>query len=235
MARLCIAVPAFNEAEVIAATLRSIPRALAGADEIAILVVDDGSSDGTSARALALGAADPRVTVLRHAINRGLGAAIATAFAWARAHACDWLITYDADGQHAPEDLAAVFAALAAGRGDVVIGSRMLHPRGMPWYRVVGNWGLNVATWILFGVWTTDSQSGLRGFDRRALESIVLRQDRMAVSSELIKEIRARKLRAAEVPIRAIYTDYSLRKGQRSANGINIVFRLLFDALFGGE
>jgi glycosyltransferase involved in cell wall biosynthesis len=230
---LCVAIPAFNEAAVLGETLARIPRTLAGAEAITLLVIDDGSIDDTAAVARAVG--DPRVVLVRHAINRGLGAAIATAFAWARAAGCDGLVTYDADGQHAPEDLAAVAKALSEGDADVVIGSRMKDSRGMPWYRVAGNWGLNIATWVLFGVWTTDSQSGLRGFNRRALESIVLRQDRMAVSSELIKERRARKLRGREVPIRAIYTDYSLRKGQRSVNGVHIVLRLLLDALLGGD
>ncbi len=96
----------------------------------------------------------------------------------------------------------------------------------MPWYRIFGNWGLNLVTWVMFGLWTSDSQSGLRGFGPRAVAELEVRMDRMEVSSELIKEIRRLRLRLAEVPIRAIYPDYSLKKGQSNWNAFNILIRL---------
>ena len=172
-----------------------------------------------------------RVVLLRHGINRGLGGALGTGLAYARQHVADYVITFDADGQHAPEDIEGVLAPLVAGKAEAVIGSRLLAPKGMPWYRVVGNWGLNVFTFLIFGMWTTDSQSGLRGFSRSAMEQIEIRMDRMEVSSEFIKEIRRCRLRFAEVPIRAIYSDYSLAKGQRSVNGFNILLRLVLHRL----
>ena len=107
----------------------------------------------------------------------------------------------------------------------------MLSPGGMPWHRRVGNRGLSLITWFLFGLRTTDSQSGLRGFGRRAIEGIDLRTSRMEVSSELVKQIHDLRLRYAEVPIRSIYTEYSLTKGQRSVNGLRIVLRLFLHAL----
>ncbi|MDB4967845.1 MAG: glycosyl transferase family 2, partial [Myxococcales bacterium] len=90
---------------------------------------------------------------------------------------------------------------------------------------------LNVFTFLIFGMWTTDSQSGLRGFSRAALTQIEIRMDRMEVSSEFIKEIRRCRLPFREVPIRAIYSDYSLAKGQRSVNGINILIKLVLHRL----
>ena len=224
MALLCIVIPAFNEARAIGTTLANLPRALEGVS-IRIIVVDDGSTDGTSDVVLASG--DDRIVLLRHAINRGLGGALGTGIAYARKIDADFMVTYDADGQHAPADLGAVIEPLMGDRADAVIGSRLLSPKGMPWYRIVGNWGLNVFTYLLFGLWTTDSQSGLRGLNRTGLSSVHLRMDRMEVSSEFIKEIRRARLRFREVPIRAIYSDYSLGKGQSNWNGINIVIRLL--------
>jgi glycosyltransferase involved in cell wall biosynthesis len=226
---LFLIIPAFNEARVIRDTLRNLPPRVAGVDSITVVVVDDGSSDATADEVLASG--DPRVVLLRHAINRGLGGALGTGLAYARQHKADFVVTYDADGQHAPEDIGNVVAPLVAGQADAVIGSRLLQPKGMPWYRVVGNWGLNVITFIIFGMWTTDSQSGLRGFTRPALDKIEVRMDRMEVSSEFIKEIRRCRLRYQEVPIRAIYSDYSLAKGQRSINGFNILIRLVLHRL----
>jgi glycosyltransferase involved in cell wall biosynthesis len=226
---LHLIVPAFNETRVIRETLANIPRTVAGVDEITVVVVDDGSFDDTAAQVL--GSGDSRVVLLRHGINRGLGGALGTGLAYARQHDADYVVTYDADGQHAPEDIAAVVAPLVAGQAEAVIGSRLLNPAGMPWYRVLGNWGLNLFTYFVFGMWTTDSQSGLRGFSRRAVAQIDVRLDRMEVSSEFIKEIRRCRLRFTEVPIRAIYSDYSLAKGQRNRNAFNILIRLVLHRL----
>ena len=229
MPSLCLIVPAYNEASAIGATLARIPRAVAGVDEVAVAVVDDGSTDGTAE--VVRGCGDPRVVLLRHAVNRGLGGALGTGLAWAKARGYDFAITYDADGQHAPEDIEVVLAPLASGRAEAVIGSRMLAGEGMPWSRIVGNWGLSVITSLLFGLRSTDSQSGLRGFSRRAIEGIALRTDRMEVSSEFIKQIHDLRLRYAEVPIRSIYTGYSLAKGQRPSNAVSILLRLVVHAL----
>jgi hypothetical protein len=84
-----------------------------------------------------------------------------------------------------------------------------------------------VVTWLLFGVWTTDSQSGLRALNRRALEQIEIQTERMEVSSEIVAEIKRLGMRIAEVPIEAIYTEYSRRKGQTFWNSFNIVYKLL--------
>ncbi len=219
-----IVIPAFNEGRVIGQTLAHLPRSFDGVTT-RVVVVDDGSSDNTSKEVLKSG--DPRIVLLRHGINRGLGGALGTGLAYARQIGADYVITYDADGQHSPEDIAPVLAPLMKGEADAVIGSRLLSPEGMPWYRRVGNWGLNVFTFMLFGLWTTDSQSGLRGFSRKALDSIQVRMDRMEVSSEFIKEIRRAHLRFREVAVRAIYSDYSLAKGQSNWNGFNIVARLI--------
>jgi hypothetical protein len=80
-------------------------------------------------------------------------------------------------------------------------------------------------------MWTTDSQSGMRGFSESAVKNIQIRMDRMEVSSEFIKEIRRCRLRYAEVPIRAIYSDYSLSKGQSNWNAFNILIRLVLHRL----
>jgi len=231
LASAFIVIPAFNEAKVIGATLVALPRTLGGIDEIRVVVVDDGSTDGTADEVRRV--ADERVVLLRHSVNRGLGGALGTGLAYAKREGADYVVTYDADGQHAPEDIDRVLEPLRAGAAEAVVGSRLIDPTGMPWYRIFGNWGLNFMTWLLFGMWTSDSQSGLRGFGRRAIDTIDVRMDRMEVSSEFIKEIRRHRLKFAEAPIRAIYTDYSLEKGQSNWNAFNILLRLFMHGLLG--
>jgi len=88
-------------------------------------------------------------------------------------------------------------------------------------------------TWLFFGLWTTDSQSGLRGFNRRAIDTIDVRMDRMEVSSEFIKEIHERRWRLAEIGIPAIYTEYSLSKGQSFLVGVKTAAKLILRRFIG--
>lgn len=97
----------------------------------------------------------------------------------------------------------------------------------MPLHRKVANTIGNLVTFLLFGAWVTDSQSGFRAFTRFALSKIEIKTNRMEVSSELIAEARRHELNLVEVPIKAIYTDYSLSKGQNFFVGIKTVLKLV--------
>ncbi len=210
-------VPAWNEAQAIGEVLDGL---LSRVD--AVVVVDDGSTDGTADVAAAR-----RVRVVRHALNRGLGAALATGIRAALADGADVVLTFDADGQHRPEDVPAMLAPIKEGRADVVIGSRMLRKEGMPFVRRVANRIGNAVTALLFGARVSDSQSGLRAFSRAAAEHIQIRTDRMEVSSEIIAEIFRHKLRLVEVPIQTVYSTYSLSKGQGFVMGLKTLGRLI--------
>lgn len=220
--KILIIMPAFNEALTIGQIIKKIQRL--GFERIA--VVDDGSIDQTAEIAKRAGA-----VVLRHPINRGLGAALATGFAYANLVEADLAVTIDSDGQHDPNDIPALIQPILDRQADVVIGSRLLKPEGMPWYRIIGNWFLTWLTSWLFGIKMTDSQSGFRAFSKLALEKIAIQSNRMEVSSEIFSEIKRNNLKHWEIPIRAIYTDYSLKKGQTNLNAISIIRRLIFQAL----
>lgn len=209
-------IPAYNEETTIADVIK---RTRDFVDEI--IVVNDGSKDRTQEIAMA-----QNVTVVSHVINRGLGAAIGTGFAAAQVHGADLAITLDADGQHDPAEIQKFIEAAKAG-ADVVIGSRMLTRKGMPWYRQVANVLGNITTFVLFGAWVTDSQSGFRAFTSHALSQIEIKTNRMEVSSELIAEAKRHQLKLTEVPIKAIYTDYSLSKGQSFFVGIKTLLKLV--------
>lgn len=221
--RVYAVVPAFNEAKTVAEVVRS----LTGACD-RVLVVDDGSSDRTAEAAREAGA-----EVLRHSLNRGLGAALGTGIAAAVADGADIVFTFDADGQHRAGDIPRLIEPIAAGRADVAIGVRTADRRKMPLRRRLANWAGNALTYALFGLWVQDSQSGLRAFSLAAARDLRLRCDRMDVSSEIIKEIKAHGWRLAEVPIQPIYTVYSLSKGQSFFVGLKTAGRLLLRRLIG--
>jgi glycosyltransferase involved in cell wall biosynthesis len=226
MSQRIIVIPAFNEERTVAEVVR-------GAVKIAerVVVVDDGSRDATGKLAREAGA-----LVVRHAVNRGLGAALGTGIEAAVYLNADTVVTMDADGQHLVEDAARVFARLDQGDVDFVIGSRIKkgdQPGNMPAHRVLFNTIGNILTFLLFGVWVSDSQSGLRGLTRTAARTIELRTSGMEVASEFIKEMKDRHWRFAEVPIKAIYTDYSLSKGQNFFVGVKVAIKLIFRRFIG--
>lgn len=228
MQRLVLILPALNEAEVLAevlARLKAEIKKLPLTTEL--VVVNDGSTDKTAAIAGKAGA-----TVLTHLINRGLGAALGTGLVYAKKQQADFAVTFDSDGQHDPADIAKVLWPLLGRRADVVIGSRSLNRESkMPFLRRVNNQAFNVLTWIFFGKTTTDSLSGFRGFNRRAIQCIHLKTERMEVSNEFFAEIKRHRLRLEEVPIKVIYTPYSIRKGVKPGNIFAIIFRLVLRLL----
>jgi UDP-N-acetylglucosamine---dolichyl-phosphate N-acetylglucosaminyltransferase len=137
------------------------------------------------------------------------------------------IVTFDADGQHDPDDIVRLLEPIEAGEAEVVIGSRMLDPQGMPYRRRLANWIANVVTYLLFGGWTTDSQSGLRAFSRRAATRMQIMTTGMEVSSEIIAETVRNRLQWKEVPMKALYTDYSLSKGQSFTVGLQTLMKLI--------
>lgn len=225
---LTIFLPAYNEGGVIGGVLEKLPTKLAGIDRIQTIVVDDGSKDETSRVAREHGA-----VVARHRINRGVGLATITGIRVAQQLGTDILVMMDSDGQHAPEDLPKLLAPLLGKEADVVVGTRLVNPKGMPWIRRVGNKTMNFFLKVLAGVQTTDSQSGFRGFTIDALTKMELTTSGYEVHTEILVAARKAGLRVAEVPIKVIYTAYSKKKGQTITNALNVIFRLILKTLMG--
>ncbi len=221
-----IVIPAYNEEATIAQVVRE---AVQVAD--VVVVVDDGSRDQSAALAKQAGA-----LVVRHAVNRGLGGALGTGIAAAVKLGATAIVTMDADGQHRAEDARRVLVRVEQGDVDFVIGSRLIPGDAggkMPLRRIIFNSIGNVLTYVLFGVWVSDSQSGLRGLSRGAAESLDLRTNGMEVSSEFIKELKEKRWRYAEIAIPAIYTEYSMSKGQSLFVGVKTAAKLIIRRFIG--
>ena len=217
--KTAVIIPALNEESTIRNVLRKAKNMNPSED---IFVIDDGSNDRTAEVART-----ENVRVHKHVINRGLGGAIGTGLALVKLYHYDIAITLDADGQHEPEDCKKVIQPILEGKADVVIGSRLLEGQGMPAIRKMYNLAGNIFTWVIFGIWTTDSQSGFRAFSKKAIDLMEIKSNRMEVSSEIFKEIKRHGLRLQEVPIKAIYTEYSQSKGQNFFMGVKTLVRLV--------
>lgn len=219
----CVAVmPAWQEAPRIAEAVRGV---LPHVD--ALIVVDDGSRDGT-AEAARLD--DARVMVLRHAVNRGQGAALRTGTEAAVRLGADIIVHVDADGQHDPEGIPALIRPLVDGAADVAFGSRFLDlpSEGMPFFRRIFLSGVRFFNVFVLGISQrmTDPQSGLRALTRRAAREIRFNQDRFAHCSEILRRVTRSSLTWVEVPTRIRYTTDSLAKGQKTTDAFKVAWDL---------
>jgi glycosyltransferase involved in cell wall biosynthesis len=233
---ICVIIPAYNEAQVIGDVLDNVPRSIKVGKKtfpITIVVVNDGSADETHEVVLAR----RHVVLVNHILNSGAGGATRTGLRYAKDHKFDYALTMDADGQHEIGDVVKVAKAIIKDDEDFIIGSRLIDTTGMPRHRVLGNRGLNVISFILFGIKVSDVQSGLRAFNKKALHTIKFHSSNFAFCPEMIWSAKLQKLRIAEVPIKAIYTDYSLGKGQLGQSditaGVRVVRQLVKQRLMG--
>ena len=188
-------IPAYNVERSIAGV---VVRAKKYVDRV--VVCDDGSVDLTGAIAEGLGA-----VVIRHEENRGYGASLRSLFAHALRLGADVVVTLDGDGQHDPADIPKLVRKLGEGDVDLVIGSRFIdggRSNASRWR----NAGIKIITSLASnGSKLTDAQSGLRAYNRRALESLALSEDGMGVSTEILLKAGEKGLRITEVPVRISY------------------------------
>jgi glycosyltransferase involved in cell wall biosynthesis len=217
--------PAYNEARVIGNVISRIPSEIDGMTVFPI-VVDDGSKDGTADAARQSGA-----FVVRHLTNLGVGAATVTGLRAAQKLNANVIVTMDSDGQHNPEEISSLVRCLLEGPFDVVIGSRILSPEGMPVSRLGANLLLNAITFVVYGKVVSDSQSGFKAISSDALLRIKLNSPGYEICSEFIGEVHRNHLSYKSLPVKAVYTQYSQRKGQPFLNGVNLILGMLLRLL----
>lgn len=221
--KICVVIPAYNESQVVGNVIKDIQKVFRKSQyRFEIVVVNDNSTDNTSAKAHGAGA-----TVIDHIINRGAGGATSTGLRYAEKKGYDFAVTMDGDGQHDPLDVLSSVNAAIRTKSDLLIGSRLINTQGMSKVKILGNKGLSIITWFLFGVNVTDSQSGLRVFSKNALDVLEWKSTGYEFCSEMIWRAKQAELVINEHPIKAIYTEYSTSKGQNNWNAINIIKTLL--------
>ncbi|MEN4020378.1 MAG: glycosyltransferase family 2 protein [Methanobacterium sp.] len=220
-ADIYIVIPAYNESKAIGKVIEELKN-----KNLNSIIIDDGSADQTFE--IARNAIHPiNDSIYHHVLNRGLGAALKTGIDAALKKNAAIIVTFDADGQHHFEDIAPVCKPIIEGEADFVIGTRNFEE--MPDSKKFGNTVMNCLTWIFYGIHVNDSQSGLRAFNRKAAEVIEINSRGYGVSSEIIGEIKKHGLKIGEVPIKTIYTDYSMTKGTNLKVGLKILFKLIID------
>ncbi len=218
--RVIAVMPAFNEENRIKNVLQGVKNFV---DDV--VVIDDGSADKTSQIAESLGA-----VVVCHALNRGQGAGLKTGTEAAFRLGAEVIVHVDADGQHDPACIPKLLAPIKEGRAQIVFGSRFLGAttKNMPLFRLLLLRAARLFNALVMGIprTVTDPQSGLRAMSREAALKIDFRQDRMAHCSEILRLATRSGLPWVEVPVRVMYTEESLAKGQKTADAFKIVWQL---------
>lgn len=211
-------IPAYNEATRIDPVVRGAARHVDG-----VVVIDDGSNDGTGDAAMAAGA-----IVVSHAINCGPGAATMTGIHAARALGAERVVTLDADGQHNHDDIPRLLLPIEEGRADLVIGTRFRGPKNtIPKIRRIFNGIGNIFTYLTTGKYVSDSQSGFKALGPIAISKINLHLSGFEFCSEIIREVEQHKWRVEEIPIKVTYSEYTLAKGQSFSSGVITACKML--------
>lgn len=192
---ICILIPAYNEARTIGPLIRQIR-----SKGIDVLVVDDGSSDGTTDSARREGAA-----VLTNFKNQGKGFSLQRGFDHIISQQYDALITMDADGQHAVEDLDAFIRLYREKRPDVICGNRMQNHKGMPFIRLLTNKIMSGLISLVARQKIYDTQCGYRLIRTDVLKNIQLSSSAFEIESEVLIKASKKKYQIVSVPVRTIY------------------------------
>lgn len=212
-----VVIAAYNEEQIIAETVANVLVHIGN-----VVVVDDCSIDATAQKAFDAGA-----YVLSHPINLGQGAALQTGIEYALKNGSEYVVTFDADGQHSAAEIVPMLLALHQSKSDIVLGSRFLGKTlNLPWHRRLILKSAIIFTRMTSGIKLTDVHNGFRIMTRRFCDEFEFRQNRMAHASEILNHIASHKIKYIEFPVTITYTEYSVQKGQRSSNALRVLMEL---------
>ena len=192
-----------------------------------VVVVDDGSRDGTAAVALKW-----PVVLLQHRINLGAGAALQTGIEYALRQGARYIVSMDAVGQHRVEDVPRLLEALERESAAFALGSRFLGAAmQMPRMRRIILRGGAIFAWVLTGRLISDTNSGFRAMTSEGARRIKIRLNRFEHPTEFIQQVVASGLKYVEVPVTMKYTSETLKKGQKNSAAIGLALRIALERI----
>jgi dolichol-phosphate mannosyltransferase len=204
--RLLIAIPVFNERKYVEHVLAKVKTFHPD-----ILLVDDGSSDGTGDYLAGRATAGSDIHLIRHPVNRGYGQSLIDAFAWSDRHGYDWVITMDCDEQHEPERIPEFIRAIETDQWDLISGSRYLQTRQdddlPPTDRRAINAQITNVLNDCYALNLTDAFCGFKAHRVSATNKLSLDVPGYAFPMQLWPQVAHHKLRVTEIPVRLIYND----------------------------
>ncbi|HYG39559.1 MAG TPA: glycosyltransferase family 2 protein [Cytophagales bacterium] len=195
-----------------------------------IVLVNDGWN-----KELKESIADLPIHYIRHSVNLGQGAALQTGVEYALLHNAEFIVHFDADGQHNPENIADLIKPLINGEAEIALGSRFLANntvKEIPPFRRFILFLARFVNYIFTGMLLSDAHNGLRAMTRKAAEQIFLTENSYAHATQILSEIRKNKLNYKEIPVTIYYSQYSTNKGQKSFNMFNIFLDLILNKIF---
>lgn len=196
MMKTCVVIPTYNESRTIADIVQKIK-----GQGLDVLVIDDGSTDGTGSIAKNSGA-----IVLRNETNEGKGASLILGFYYALNKNFDAVITMDGDGQHLPEEILFFLKAAAYSNSSIIIGNRMSENKNMPLVRILTN---RFMSWLISKIirqQIPDTQCGFRLIKRDVLEKLCLVTSRYETETELLIKSSRLGFKIESIPIKTIYS-----------------------------
>lgn len=224
--KLSVIIPIYNEALTIESLVRSV---LAVNMNLAkeLVLVDDGSTDGTGAILKRMQAEHPEWKIIRHEVNQGKGAALQTGF---HAATGDIVLIQDADLEYDPNDYPALLAPILSGKADVVFGSRFLGGgahRVIYFWHSVGNKFLTMLSNMMTNLNLTDMEVGYKVFKHEILQSLTLCEKRFGFEVEFTAKVARRHCRIYEVPISYYGRDYVEGKKITWKDGVRALWCIL--------
>jgi glycosyltransferase involved in cell wall biosynthesis len=219
-----IIVPVYNENEVLRCAVAGLH-----AKGYNICVVDDGSAVDQSNFLKGI-----PVHFIKHSVNLGQGAALETGKKYALQKGADFIVHFDADGQHSAADVELVLQPLFTGKADLVLGSRFLSKTTLN-LSFEKKFILTAARYLNYffsGILLTDAHNGLRAMTAAAARKIVIEENRMAHASEILFLAKTNGLSITEVPVTIHYPAYAVQKGQRMRHAPGVTVDIILHKLF---
>ncbi len=219
-----VIVPGFNEAPVIRKTIE----ALLG-KSYSVIVVDDASTDTTRKTLSGL-----PILYIRHLANLGQGAAIQTGLHLALKKNAQYIVTFDADGQHDVNDIERMINLLKEDNVEIVFGSRFLPgaANNIHFSRKVVLKTARLVNYLASGILLSDANNGLRVMTREAALKMRITENRSSHNAQVQNLVKYNKLKFAECAVNVSYSDYSRKKGLKNINSIRILYDLILFKIF---